>query len=280
MLGASALASGAGVLFADPQAVALFTSGERLLLPAAAIVLGYPVETLATIAAALLGTAWGLYRYPGPLERALLWVVAFVVVAMHPALPGDGPALFLMAAGVVLTIGMVETSYVLAFQDELTGLPGRRALMQYLGDIQGRYALAMVDVDHFKKFNDSYGHSVGDQVLRLVARAVRERLRQKDLPARYGGEELIAILPQADLETCAAIAERIRSSIAECQFTRRSTGEILPRITVSIGVGQFQLGESMSDVIDRCDRALYLAKKFGRNRVVTELELDRKLAVG
>ncbi|MFZ8371335.1 hypothetical protein ACO1LL_13080, partial [Staphylococcus aureus] len=66
----------------------------------------------------------------------------------------------------------------------------------------------------------------------------------------------------------------------ECQFTRRSTGEILPRITVSIGVGQFQLGESMSDVIDRCDRALYLAKKFGRNRVVTELELDRKLAVG
>lgn len=171
--------------------------------------------------------------------------------------------------------------------DTLTGLPNRRALEEFFRQAQVAameqdepLSLLLIDVDHFKKFNDSYGHSVGDQVLRLVARAVRERLRQKDLPARYGGEELIAILPQADLETCAAIAERIRSSIAECQFTRRSTGEILPRITVSIGVGQFQLGESLSDVIDRCDRALYLAKKFGRNRVVTELALDRELAVG
>ena len=68
----------------------------------------------------------------------------------------------------------------------------------------------------------------------------------------------------------------IRRSIADCQFTRRSTGEILPQITVSIGVGQFQYGESMADLIDRCDRALYLAKKAGRNRVISELDLQRK----
>ena len=171
--------------------------------------------------------------------------------------------------------------------DTLTGLPNRRALEEFFRQVQiaamekdEPLSVLLIDVDHFKKFNDNYGHGVGDQVLRLVAKAVRERVRENDLPARYGGEELIAVLPRADLETCNSVAERIRRSIAECQFTRRSTGEMLPQITVSIGVGQFQFGESMADLIDRCDRALYLAKKLGRNRVVTELELDRKLAVG
>ena len=138
----------------------------------------------------------------------------------------------------------------------------------------------LIDIDHFKKFNDNFGHVVGDQVLRLVAKAVRDRVRENDLPARYGGEELIAVLPRTDLATCEAVAERIRRSIADGQFARRSTGEILPQITVSIGVGQFQFGESMADLVDRCDRALYLAKKAGRNRVVSERELERKLAVG
>jgi diguanylate cyclase len=109
---------------------------------------------------------------------------------------------------------------------------------------------------------------------------VRDRVREKDLPARYGGEELIAVLPRTDLAGCAAIAERIRQSIADGKFARRSTGELLPQVTVSIGVGQFQFGESMADLIDRCDRALYLAKKAGRNRVVSERELELKLAAG
>jgi len=171
--------------------------------------------------------------------------------------------------------------------DTLTGLPNRRALEEFFRQVQiaameqdEPLSVLLIDVDHFKKFNDNYGHGVGDQVLRLVAKALRERVRGNDLPARYGGEELIAVLPSTDLETCTTIAERIRRTIAECQFTRRSTGEVLPQITVSVGVGQFQFGESMADLIDRCDRALYLAKKLGRNRVVTELELDRKLAVG
>jgi len=79
---------------------------------------------------------------------------------------------------------------------------------------------------------------------------------------------------------CKAVAERIRRSISERQITRRSTGEILPGITVSIGVGQFQFGEAMEDLIDRCDRALYLAKKKGRNRVVSEKELNQEMAGG
>jgi diguanylate cyclase len=138
----------------------------------------------------------------------------------------------------------------------------------------------LIDIDHFKMFNDNFGHGVGDQVLRLMANVLRERLRDTDLPARYGGEELIAVLPGADLATCTAVAERIRRVISECNITRRSTGELLPSITVSIGVGEFQLGESMADLIERCDRALYHAKRTGRNRVVTEHELDQELAAG
>ena len=169
--------------------------------------------------------------------------------------------------------------------DILTGLPNRRALDEFFRKTQiaamengEPLSILLIDIDHFKQFNDNFGHAVGDQVLRLVAKALRDRVRDIDLPARYGGEELIAVLPGADLAACTAVAERIRRSMAECQITRRSTGEILPGITVSIGVGQFQFGEAMADLIDRCDRALYLAKKSGRNRVVSENELNQEMA--
>ena len=171
--------------------------------------------------------------------------------------------------------------------DTLTGLPNRRALDEFfrvaqIAAMEQDYPLSvlLIDIDHFKTFNDNFGHGVGDQVLKLMAKVLRERVREIDLPARYGGEELIAVLSGADLATCEAVAERIRRSIAECTITRRSTGEVLPGITVSIGVGQFQPGESMADLIDRCDRALYRAKRTGRNRVVSETELDRVRAAG
>jgi diguanylate cyclase len=171
--------------------------------------------------------------------------------------------------------------------DTLTGLPNRRALDEFFRTAQlaamekdEPLSVLLIDIDHFKNFNDTFGHAVGDQVLRLVAKALRDRVRDVDLPARYGGEELIAVLPGADLAACQRTAERIRYSIAECTITRRSTGETLPGVTVSIGVGQFQPGESMADLIERCDRALYLAKHSGRNRVVTESELDQERAAG
>ncbi len=171
--------------------------------------------------------------------------------------------------------------------DTLTGLPNRRALDEFfrqaqIAAMEQDYPLSalLVDIDHFKRFNDEFGHGVGDNVLRLMSKVLREGVRESDLPARYGGEELIAVLPGADLDTCAAVAERIRRSIAECHLSRRSTGEALPGITVSIGVGQFQPGKSMTDLIDRCDRALYAAKRAGRNRVVTENEVDHALKTG
>jgi diguanylate cyclase len=170
--------------------------------------------------------------------------------------------------------------------DTLTGLANRRALDEFLRKAQATAAwgeplsVLMLDIDHFKTFNDNFGHGVGDQVLRLMAKVLREKVREQDLPARYGGEELIAVLPDADLATCAEIAERIRRALAECTITRRSTGETLPSISVSIGVAQYRAGEAITDLIERCDRALYLAKSSGRNRVVTETELERDGAAG
>ncbi|ACI94473.1 putative diguanylate cyclase [Afipia carboxidovorans OM5] len=164
--------------------------------------------------------------------------------------------------------------------DTLTSLPNRRALEEFFRAAQMRamevedpLSLLMLDIDHFKKFNDTYGHNVGDQVIRLIASVLRERVRENDLPARYGGEELIAVLPGADLATCRAVAERIRETVAGCHLTRRSTGESLPDISVSVGVAQFRPGESMASLIERCDRALYKAKASGRNCVITEDDL-------
>ncbi len=135
-------------------------------------------------------------------------------------------------------------------------------------------SVLLIDIDRFKQFNDNFGHGVGDQVLRLMAGALRERVRDGDMPARYGGEELMAVLPGASLTKCEEVAERIRRAVSDCRITRRSTGELLPAITVSIGVAEFRPGESVAQLIERCDSALYLAKRTGRNRVVTEQRLE------
>lgn len=165
--------------------------------------------------------------------------------------------------------------------DTLTGLANRRSLDEFFRSAliaameKGEpLSILMIDIDHFKKFNDSYGHQVGDQVLRLVAKVLQDGVRDIDLAARYGGEELIAVLPGADLAACAAVAERIRRRIAEARLTRRTTGQEISSVTVSIGVAQFRLAESVESMIERCDRGLYRAKQLGRNRTVTEEDID------
>ena len=165
--------------------------------------------------------------------------------------------------------------------DTLTGLANRRALDEFLRKTQiaamekgEPFSTLLIDVDHFKRFNDEFGHEVGDQVLKLIAKVLCERLREGDLPARYGGEELVVVLPGADLRIASEVAERIRRAVFEGQIIRRSTGEKLPGITISVGVAQFRGGEPLVDLIDRCDRALYLAKKSGRNRVQAETALE------
>jgi diguanylate cyclase len=171
--------------------------------------------------------------------------------------------------------------------DPLTGLANRHALGEFCRRAQmlamesGQpLSLLMIDIDHFKQFNDRFGHQFGDQVIRLVASVLKEGLRGDDLAARYGGEELVGVLPGANLARCEEAAERIRQTIAKRQVTRRATGEALARVTVSVGVAQFVPGETLAELIERCDRALYAAKRGGRNRTVTERDADGPVAAG
>src|SRR3984957_9832651 len=169
--------------------------------------------------------------------------------------------------------------------DALTGLANRRSVEAFLRSAQMAameagtpLSILMIDIDDFKKFNDSFGHQVGDQVLRLVSKVLQENVRGDDLAARYGGEELMAVLPGTAVEICAEIAERIRRRISEARLTRRATGEEISSVTVSIGVAQFRLAESAEMMIERCDRALYQAKRSGRNRTITESEIAGETA--
>jgi diguanylate cyclase len=164
--------------------------------------------------------------------------------------------------------------------DALTGLANRHALDKFMRRAQlaametgDPLSILIIDIDHFKDFNDQFGHQTGDQVLRLIAQVLRESIHDGDLAARIGGEELMAVLPGADVELAKKIAELIRRSVAERPIVRRKTGELLSQVTVSIGIAQFEPGEAMSGLFERCDQALYFAKRCGRNRTVTESEV-------
>jgi diguanylate cyclase len=126
--------------------------------------------------------------------------------------------------------------------------------------------------------NDIYGHLIGDQVLRLVARVLKDSVRDSDLVARYGGEELFAVMPGITLAACKEVAERVRRRISDAKLKKRTTGEEIGSVAVSIGIAQFRLAESADALIERCDRGLYQAKSAGRNRTVTESEIEEKVA--
>ena len=138
---------------------------------------------------------------------------------------------------------------------------------------QTQLCLLMLDIDFFKKFNDQYGHLLGDQVLRLVARYLTDCIKGQDLAARYGGEEFSIILPRTRLEDALLVAEQIRGHVAAKKVVNRRTGEALGQITLSIGVSEYRAGETPADLIHRADEALYMAKKTGRDRVVSEAQL-------
>jgi diguanylate cyclase (GGDEF)-like protein len=153
--------------------------------------------------------------------------------------------------------------------DALTGLLNRRWLENSLPRFVARHthaqkplSLLLLDIDHFKRFNDDFGHAVGDQVLALVAQTVEKSLRPTDLAARYGGEELVVILPETPLEGARIAAERVRASIGNSKLAG------VPRqITISIGAATLADGEGAEEVLKRADERLYLAKERGRNRV-------------
>jgi len=133
-------------------------------------------------------------------------------------------------------------------------------------------SLMLTDIDHFKAFNDNFGHLTGDQVLRLVAMAVRHNVKGKDTAARYGGEEFAVILPNTVLRAAVTVAEHIRRAVMAKELMKRSTGEQLGGITISIGVATVRAGDTGQSLIERADTCLYAAKRHGRNRVMCEAD--------
>jgi diguanylate cyclase len=133
-------------------------------------------------------------------------------------------------------------------------------------------SLLMCDVDHFKSFNDKYGHVTGDQVLRLVAMAVKQNVKGQDIAARYGGEEFAVALPKTALRSATTVADQIRRAVMTKELMKRSSGEKLGRVTISIGVALSRADDTPQSLIERADACLYAAKHHGRNRVISELD--------
>jgi len=161
-----------------------------------------------------------------------------------------------------------------AMTDKLTGLANRRCfdetLIQMTDDARESgepLCLAICDVDHFKKFNDTHGHQVGDQVLKLMGRILVENVKGSDLPARYGGEEFVIILPETPLNGASIVADHLREKLASRKLARKGSEDSYGKVTMSIGVTEYLIGESMDEFIKRADSLLYKAKEDGRNRI-------------
>jgi diguanylate cyclase len=163
--------------------------------------------------------------------------------------------------------------------DQLTGIANRKAFDTELQESVERaietgepLSLVMCDIDHFKNFNDTWGHQTGDQVLRLVANCLSENVKGRDTAARYGGEEFTVILPQTKLGGAVNLANQIRSKVESKKLVKKSTGDILGVITISAGVTQYEAHESAAEFVRRADACLYAAKHAGRNCVISETD--------
>lgn len=231
----------------------------------------------------LLSLVWRYLLKAAAFEASFFWGQLLLVVAfIHPA---DQPLQFYLAGiGLVLILGIMESSHSLAYLDELTGLPGRRALNEALAKLGSRYVVAMLDIDHFKKFNDTHGHDVGDQVLKMVAGRLAT-VGGAGKVFRYGGEEFTVVLSRKSVKAALPYLEQLRIAVEDARFVPR--GKDRPKekpkqrspskgkssaalkVTISIGAAERSSDLSSSDaVLKAADQALYRAKKAGRNQVV------------
>jgi diguanylate cyclase (GGDEF)-like protein len=244
-------------------------------------------RSLSGLAAGVFAAAIGVaavraLRRPQPIECGVVWtlVAALLGCSAGRAAPAS---IALAGAGLVLLVSLVETSHAIAYVDETTGLPGRRALGEALARLEGVYTVAMADIDHFKKFNDTYGHDVGDQLLRMVGARLGE-VGGGGRAFRYGGEEFAVLFPGVDLDEALPHLEALRRSIEATGFALRGVdrprrkadgarGAAAPRrVSVSVSIGAASAGRRRvraHDVVDAADAALYRAKRAGRNRVAT-----------
>ena len=238
------------------------------------------------LAAAFAGAVWRAWPEYKPVPVGIAGALATYFLAAEWAASPGAYALFMEASGIMLIVALLQDSHQLAFRDQLTGLPGRRALEERLRSVRSRYVVAMVDVDHFKQFNDTHGHDIGDQVLRLVAGRLAEV--RDGIAYRYGGEEFCVLFPGSDVADAERALEAIRRSIEHYRMAVRAPdrpklaeegakrrGRIASQgapekvlsVTVSIGLAAPASGQAPREVLKAADEALYRAKKAGRNRV-------------
>jgi len=220
---------------------------------------------------------------PNATGRGFLWALVATFLGLHMAESRLAVDVFFGTASLILVVSVVEASYFMAYRDELTGLPGRRALMEALERLGTSFTIAMVDVDHFKQFNDTYGHDAGDQVLRMVARHLDE-VGAGGQAFRYGGEEFTLLFPNRGLDEVRPHLEAVRKSVESDTFVLRAADRPAkkpdqpPRrkgkkkkgisVTVSVGAAASAGADTTAPtVLQEADRLLYSAKKAGRNRI-------------
>ena len=232
----------------------------------------YPLEDISIIIAILvifIMVALVLFN------RYLLYNSSFLVIAVtfymgfYFIKTPYAKELSLLAIGVIIFILLIRESYRLAFYDELTSLPGRRALVEDMAKLGIKYSLAMIDIDHFKKFNDTYGHDTGDEVLKMVASKLAE-VGGGGKAYRYGGEEFVLLFPSREVDESYKHTDILRETIAKSPFIVRNK-QNSKTIYINISSGIVQKNSQDKDpfaVMKRADNALYKAKKAGRNQVV------------
>jgi diguanylate cyclase (GGDEF)-like protein len=260
---------------------------EITRLPQLALVLFF-------IAAVLLAARF--FQRRDPVDNAFLWALLACACGLQAHAAGRDAGPYLGLAGLLLAVGLIETSYRLAYYDQLTALPARRAFQEATENLPPRYTVAMVDIDHFKKFNDLFGHEVGDHVLRMVASRLAD-VGGDGEAFRWGGEEFAILFRGKALEDAAPWLEEVRQAVEESGFIVRQgaerrqarrggkerRGARTPKVpqrvagvevfvTVSMGAAE-NVGrtQALEEVLRTADKALYRAKENGRNR----LELDR-----
>jgi len=165
--------------------------------------------------------------------------------------------------------------------DMLTGLLNRRGfddamagVLQHAADeVDAPLSVIMTDIDHFKRVNDTHGHLIGDNVLKMLSKLLKDHIKGKDIAARFGGEEFILVLPDTPLDGGRTLAEQIRGSLQNMKWRTKNSGKSIGPITISLGVAQYRPGEEINTLIKRADDALYFAKENGRNKTITEQDL-------
>jgi diguanylate cyclase (GGDEF)-like protein len=218
------------------------------------------------------------------LARGFFWTLVTALLALIAKSNGQSATLYYCGSGLIIIVSVIETAYAMAFKDELTGLPARRALNTALHGFNKDYAIAMLDIDFFKKFNDRFGHEVGDQVLCMVASHLR-RVGGGGKPYRYGGEEFTILFSGKSKADAIPHLERLRQSIEAAQFGLRDknrpkkppkkskkskTTAKTVTVTISIGVAESNRSRvKTASVMKAADQALYRAKKRGRNCIAT-----------